>query len=65
MAARTAKLAKRMETIRQPYVFDDRNPVAILSFLGQFKKACDSNGVSKDASMWLLQFYLSKASGAP
>lgn len=31
--ARTAKLAKRMETIMKPYKFEDSGPVTILSFL--------------------------------
>lgn len=50
-AARTAKLAQRMETITKPYKFDDADPVTVLSFLGKFKRACDSNGVSEWVAM--------------
>lgn len=43
LAARTAKLAKHMETIMNAYKFEDLGPVAILSVLWQFKGACDYN----------------------
>lgn len=49
--ARTAKLAKHMETIMKPYRFENGNPVTVLLFLRQFKRACDSNGVSESATM--------------
>lgn len=45
VAARTTSFDKRMETIRGRYWFDDGNPVAKLSFLAQFKGACDSNKI--------------------
>lgn len=56
-AARTAKLAKRMDTIVKPYKFDDDDPITALAFLGQLKRACDSNGVSEGVAMWLLSFF--------
>lgn len=52
-AARTAKLAKIMETIMKPYKVDDSDPVTILSILGQSERACDSNGISEKVAMCL------------
>lgn len=60
MAAHTAKLAKRMVTIMKPYRFDDGNSVAV-SFLGQFKRADDSNGLSEDVAMWILPYVMAKS----
>lgn len=41
-------LAKRMGTIMKFYRFDDNDPVTTLTFLEQFKRARDSNGVLED-----------------
>lgn len=61
IGARTAKLTKRMVTITKPYKFKDSDPVTILSFLGQLKRACASNGVSKGVVMWLFHFFMAKS----
>lgn len=60
MAARTAKLAKRVETIIKPYKFENLDPVTILLFLGQFKRASDSSGILEEIAMWLFPFYMAK-----
>lgn len=61
MAARTAKLAIHMEAIMMPNRVDDSDLVAVLSFLRQFKRACDSNRVSKSVPMLLLPSFLAKS----
>lgn len=58
MAERTAKLVKQMETSIKPYNFGDFVCVTLLSFLGQLKKACDSNGLPKGLAMWSLPFFM-------
>lgn len=50
IAARTAKLAKRMEMIMKSYKFEDSDSVMILSFLGQFRRACDSDEISESVA---------------
>lgn len=47
-----------------PYNFDDTSPDTLLSFLGQFMRTCDLNGVSDGVTMWLLPFITTKASAA-
>lgn len=61
MAARTATLEKRMETIMKPFKFVDSNPVTISFFLGKFKTACDCNGVSESVAMCLFLFFTAKS----
>lgn len=50
-AARYAKLPQRMDTIMRRYMFNDSDPVTVLYVLEQFKRACDSNGVSEDIAI--------------
>lgn len=61
MAMGTTKLAKRIEIIMKTYRFQDSDPVTILSFMGQCKKACDSNRVSESAAMWPQPFFMTKS----
>lgn len=63
-AARTAKLVKQMETVIKRYKSEDSDPVTILSVLGQFKQACDSNGVPEGVATWLLPFSMAKSPAA-
>lgn len=56
-----AKLVKRLKTVMKPYRFFDNNLVTILSLLGQFKRACDFNKVSKDVVTWVLSFHMAKS----
>lgn len=60
MAARIAELAKGMETIMNLYDIKGSDPLSILSFLQQLKKARYSNGISKSVAMWLLFFFMTK-----
>lgn len=60
-AARTAMLAQKVDTIMRPCKFDDANPVTVLSFMEQFKRTCDSNGVSKGVAMYLLPCFMTKS----
>lgn len=60
MAVRSAELAKRRKTIEKPYKFGDSDPVTTSSLLGQFKRVCDSNGVSEGVVMWLPLFFTAK-----
>lgn len=64
MLARTAKLAKKMEAVIKPYIFEDSDPVAILSFLGQSEKVCTSNEESKVVAMWILLLSKTKSPAA-
>lgn len=50
-AASTSKLDKQMKRFMKPYKLADYDPVTILSFLGNFKRACDSNRVSEVVTM--------------
>lgn len=47
MPARTGKHSKRTKTLMKAYKFDDKDPIAALLFLVQFKRACESNKVSE------------------
>lgn len=38
--------------------FDDSNPVTVLSFMGQFKRSYDFDGVYEGAAMRLLPFFM-------
>lgn len=53
-----------MQTVMKPYKFEDSDQVKILSFPGQFKRACDSNGVLEGLAMWLLSFFMAKSPAA-
>lgn len=57
MTARTARFEKRAETIIKPSKFGNSDPMMILPFSGQVRRACNSNGVSKTVAMWLLPFF--------
>lgn len=61
MAARTAKVAMCMETIMKPYRFENADVMMLLSFLGQFKNACDFYEVSESVAIWLLPFFTTKS----
>lgn len=54
-----------METIMKPYRFGDESPGTVLSFLGQFKRARDSNGVLEGVARWLLLFSMAEVPPAP
>lgn len=56
MAGRTAILAKRMETILKFDEIGNLDPVTVLVFLGQLKRACNADGVSEFVAVWLLHF---------
>lgn len=58
LAARTGKYAKRMETMMKVYKFDDKDPITILRFLAQFKRACDAIGVSKGTALWIMPTFM-------
>jgi len=40
--------------------FDATDLISILSFLGNFKAACDSNDVHEGAAMWILPHFMKK-----
>lgn len=61
MAARTAKQTKRIKTTMEFDNFEDLDPVMILSFSGQIKGACDSDGVPEGVAMSLLLFFMAKS----
>lgn len=42
------------------YKFEDSDPVTMIYFLELFKRAFDSNGVSKDVAIWFLLFCMAK-----
>lgn len=42
------------------YRFEDSDSVTKLSSLGQFKRACVSNDLSKGVAMWLLPFFMAE-----
>lgn len=52
-AAKLAEPAKLMVRIRNPYKFEDSDPVTALSFQRQFERACDFNG---RCEVWLCSF---------
>lgn len=58
--APTAKLANCMETFKKPRKIQDPNSMTIIFFVSQFKRSCDSDGVSEVAAIWLLQFFMTK-----
>lgn len=60
MATGMAKMAKRVESIMKPYRFNASNPVTVLSYLRQYKRACDSNEVLERVAMWALPFFMAK-----
>lgn len=53
MAARTCKYEKRMKAMMNAYESDDKEPIMVLRFLVQSKKACSSKGVSEGKALRL------------
>lgn len=64
MAVRTRKLTKRIETITKPYQSDESDQVTVSLFLRHYKRASDSNGVSKRVALWLLPFFMANSPDA-
>lgn len=54
MAACTCKYTTRTETLMKVYKFDDRNSIRPLRVFAQFKRACDSNGVSENMALCIM-----------
>lgn len=61
MAAQTAKLVKRIETIMKPHKFKKSDPVTIFFFLRHLKRTCDSNEVLEVVIIGLLFFFIAKS----
>ena len=64
VARRISKLASRLEVQMKTNTFDSRDPVSVLSFLSVFRSACDSNGISEGAAMWLFHYFMKKTPAA-
>lgn len=45
MAAKTSKRVNGMEPLIEAFKFDSMEPITVLRFLAQLKRASDSNGV--------------------
>lgn len=52
MAARTGEYAKHMKPLIKTHNFDVDDPMTILRFPVQFKRACDPYKVSADMNLW-------------
>jgi hypothetical protein len=54
-----AKIAGRMKAhIPDDQKFTGNDPVAVIRFLEEFKSACDDNGLSEGAALYLFQYFL-------
>lgn len=60
VAKQISKMAKRLEVQMRPNMSDATDPISILSFLSMFQAACDTNGISEGAEMWLFPFFVQK-----
>lgn len=58
--ARTAKPAKRLETMMHFYDFEDSELETILSFLGPFKIPCDFDRVLQVTAVWFFLFSIAE-----
>ena len=58
VAQKITKQHKRLSFQMGDTTFSGDDPIAIIDFLQRFKIACDQNGFSEGAAMWLFQFYL-------
>lgn len=59
------KWARRMNVQMKSACFRPSDPISVLSFLHNFKMACDSNGIHEGAAMWLFQYFIKEPAKAP
>lgn len=54
------KLEKQMTARTRPQIVISFDPTSIIEFLKNFKLTCSTNGLDKDAVMWLFHFFMNK-----
>lgn len=57
MAACKCNYAKRMEKLIKAYKFDDKDPIPVLRFLAQFKRASALKGVSEGIELYIMHSF--------
>lgn len=48
----------KIKIMMKAYTVDDEDPITILDFLAQFKRACDASGVSEEVAVWIMRTFI-------